>query len=269
MEGFKVHAVNRVRFVVSPLTLAVVLAVYVCPTRLFAVNPQKLPQEEKDRISEYFLRKVVRAKIHMPMTTEGISVRWNKKKQKWVVDANDFDLSHWGAGVRVGEKKAITAVKFKYDRIELWLNDGGVINTADRLLGHDPATEARRLSANGSRIKIVVDQLPVDALLFDLVKEQAAKFVDLLDEPADQHILTGEPIFTSGILAITSVPTNADLMVDGSFVGQCPARLTLPSGRHKLRVFSPGFLDWEREIDVLANSEVSLHVKLSEKQTVE
>ncbi len=238
-----------------------------------ALNPKKLPQEERDKITAHFLQKVVRAKIGMPMTTAGISVRWTKKKQQWVVDTNDHDLSYWGAGVRAGEKKAITAVKFKYDAVELWLNDGGVISTADVLFsplgGRDPEVEAKRFSANGSRIKIVVDQLPPDAPIFDLVREQAAKFVDLVDEPLDQRILTGEPVFTTGTLAITSVPTNAELVVDGSFVGQCPAKLTLPSGRHKLRVFSPGFLDWEREIDVLANSEVSLHVALTTNEKVE
>ena len=50
--------------------------------------------------------------------------------------------------------------------------------------------------------------------------------------------------------------------MDGSFVGSTPARLELGAGTHAVSIKAPGYLEWKRELRVLAGSEVSLQVSL-------
>jgi S1-C subfamily serine protease len=56
-----------------------------------------------------------------------------------------------------------------------------------------------------------------------------------------------------------SVPQNAEILVDGNFVGKAPSRLPLPAGLHLFVVKTPGHADWIRRVNVLKYSVVSLH----------
>jgi hypothetical protein len=67
---------------------------------------------------------------------------------------------------------------------------------------------------------------------------------------------------TKGAVNVSSNPTGADVMVDGSFVGNSPAALKLDAGKHTITVKSPGYKDWSREITVEAGSEVQLTANL-------
>jgi len=68
-----------------------------------------------------------------------------------------------------------------------------------------------------------------------------------------------------GIVRVSSAPDGADVYVDGSFVGNAPAQLRLPVGKHKVAVKGEGFEDWSREIEVPAFSELNLKATLSKK----
>lgn len=65
-----------------------------------------------------------------------------------------------------------------------------------------------------------------------------------------------------GRVRIESQPAGAEIYVDGSFVGSTPARLELGAGTHAVSIKAPGYLEWKRELRVLAGSEVSLQVSL-------
>jgi hypothetical protein len=67
---------------------------------------------------------------------------------------------------------------------------------------------------------------------------------------------------TKGTVNVTSNPAGADVLVDGVFVGNCPAALKLSAAKHTVTVKMPGYKDWSREITVQAGSEVQLTAKL-------
>jgi len=66
----------------------------------------------------------------------------------------------------------------------------------------------------------------------------------------------------TGVLLVSSNPDSAEVWVDGAFVGTTPAKLTLPSGKHTMKVSLQGYEDWTREVHVLSGSEVSLQATL-------
>jgi hypothetical protein len=67
---------------------------------------------------------------------------------------------------------------------------------------------------------------------------------------------------TSGSVSVSSTPDSADLYVDGVFKGNTPSTLSLAPGKHTVKITSPGYKDWEREIDVTAGSVVKLTANL-------
>lgn len=66
----------------------------------------------------------------------------------------------------------------------------------------------------------------------------------------------------AGVVLVTSNPEAAEVWVDGTFIGNTPAKLNLARGKHKVRVSLAGHKDWEREIEVFPGSEVSLSALL-------
>ena len=69
----------------------------------------------------------------------------------------------------------------------------------------------------------------------------------------------------TGTIAVSSTPDGAEISVDGAFMGNAPATLKLPPGKHVVRVALSGYKEWTREITVLAGSELKLAAAL-EKQ---
>jgi hypothetical protein len=65
-----------------------------------------------------------------------------------------------------------------------------------------------------------------------------------------------------GTVNISSNPTGADVLLDGAFVGNCPAALKLAPGKHTITVKISGYQDWSREITVQSASEVQLTANL-------
>jgi PEGA domain len=56
-------------------------------------------------------------------------------------------------------------------------------------------------------------------------------------------------------VSITSSVENADVYVDGNFVGNAPLpNYRLPAGTHKIEVRAQGFESWSRELTVAANA---------------
>lgn len=72
-----------------------------------------------------------------------------------------------------------------------------------------------------------------------------------------------EPV--KGTINVSSNPTGADILVDGDFVGNSPAALKLPPGKHTVTVKLSGYTDWSKEITVESGAEVQLTANL-EKQ---
>ena len=65
-----------------------------------------------------------------------------------------------------------------------------------------------------------------------------------------------------GVVNVISTPTGGDVLVDGEFVGNCPAALKLKPGKHTITVKRSGFKDWSREMNVQSGSNVQLAAAL-------
>ena len=57
-----------------------------------------------------------------------------------------------------------------------------------------------------------------------------------------------QSLSTKGAVNVSSNPAGADVLVDGEFVGNCPAALKLTPGKHTIAVKMSGYKDWSREI---------------------
>jgi hypothetical protein len=67
---------------------------------------------------------------------------------------------------------------------------------------------------------------------------------------------------TNGKINVISVPDGADVYVDDGFVGNAPAALKLSAGKHTVKVTQDGYKAWTKEVNVFADSEVSLKAAL-------
>lgn len=61
---------------------------------------------------------------------------------------------------------------------------------------------------------------------------------------------------------VLSEPDGADVNLDGSFVGSTPSTLELPAGTYKMSVRLAGYKNWERDVQVIGGSELTLHARL-------
>ena len=68
-----------------------------------------------------------------------------------------------------------------------------------------------------------------------------------------------------GHVAISADVDGADIYLDGKFVGNAPATFTLPAGSHKVEVKDQGGMTWERNVEVMEDSEVKLTAHLVKK----
>jgi PEGA domain len=66
----------------------------------------------------------------------------------------------------------------------------------------------------------------------------------------------------TGTVNVSSIPTGADVLIDGEFVGNSPAALKLAPGKHSVSVKSAGHKDWSKEITVQSGSDVQLTANL-------
>lgn len=59
-------------------------------------------------------------------------------------------------------------------------------------------------------------------------------------------------------MQLSSIPDSAEVYLGNAFVGNTPAVLKLPVGKHTIKLTSSGFKDWSRELDAQAGMEVHL-----------
>jgi serine protease Do len=97
----------------------------------------------------------------------------------------------------------------------------------------------------------------------------SAPFAKPLSAPADADAsadASATPIANvatrTGTVDIASDPPGAEIYVDGKFVGQTPSTIELPSGSHVIALKHDGSQDWQRDLDVLSGSKITLHPAL-------
>jgi hypothetical protein len=130
----------------------------------------------------------------------------------------------------------------------------------------------------GSILTINVQKKEGGGLDFDAGDRMADKFFEQVTQelageskqaaavkPAQPQVAVSDSVAASAAIAapagtinVQSTPPGAEVAVDGAFVGNAPAALKLPPGRHTIAVTSPGFKTWSRDLTVLAGSDASL-----------
>jgi hypothetical protein len=58
----------------------------------------------------------------------------------------------------------------------------------------------------------------------------------------------------SSRIAVSSAPDNADIEVDGNFVGNTPSTIELPPGDHVIRLTKAGYKPWQRNLRATGGS---------------
>jgi hypothetical protein len=66
-------------------------------------------------------------------------------------------------------------------------------------------------------------------------------------------------------ISVSSVPANADIEVDGSFVGSTPSMIEVTAGEHSVLVKKTGYKNWERKLKVTGGS-INLSAELEKTQ---
>ena len=69
----------------------------------------------------------------------------------------------------------------------------------------------------------------------------------------------------NGSVAVHSEPEGAEIYVDGKFVGDTPSILPLSSGTHNLVVKGEGMKVWERNLEVIRDSQTQIRAVLESK----
>jgi PEGA domain len=75
------------------------------------------------------------------------------------------------------------------------------------------------------------------------------------------------PAASSGqtTISVLSIPSGADVEVDGKFVGNTPSSVTLVSGDHGIKVSKKGYKTWERNLTTSGGA-VNLNAELEEQK---
>jgi serine protease Do len=87
----------------------------------------------------------------------------------------------------------------------------------------------------------------------DLI-EVLRKFYPQSDGAAEERPEAGV-----GTVAVAAEPSGAEIWIDGKFVGQAPSTIPLSAGLHHVEVKAAGEQTWSRDLDVLKDSQVTLH----------
>lgn len=66
----------------------------------------------------------------------------------------------------------------------------------------------------------------------------------------------------SATVSVSSDPAGADIYVDDKFVGNTPSVLHLTAGTHQIKIQASGKKTWERQLDVLRDSKLTLNPAL-------
>ncbi|MES1174233.1 MAG: TonB-dependent receptor [Myxococcales bacterium] len=73
----------------------------------------------------------------------------------------------------------------------------------------------------------------------------------------------------TGTLVVNSDERDAEVLIDGSVEGFTPALINVPVGAHRVRVFSQGFLPYNRNVQIRASQQTVLKVELQSSDAVE
>ncbi len=81
--------------------------------------------------------------------------------------------------------------------------------------------------------------------------------------PVGAVVASETPTVELGRVSFTSDDSASEIYVDGKFVGQAPATINLSAGAHHIEVKATGKRPWSRDLEVLKDSQLTLHPVLT------
>jgi serine protease Do len=128
-------------------------------------------------------------------------------------------------------------------------NSGGpLLDTHARVLG---ITTSKAIGSDGTVLQGIAFALSSEDLLEILRRFYPAASADSPSRPVQSS--------GTGTVTISSEAVTLEIFVDGKFVGQSPSVFSLPTGVHQVLVKATGRKDWQRDLDVMKDSQVALH----------
>lgn len=102
---------------------------------------------------------------------------------------------------------------------------------------------------------------PVSGINFAL---SAQDLIDVLQRfyPNADKAEVEAPASGSATVTVLSDPARAEIFLDGTFVGDTPSMLQVSAGTHKIRIEAAGKKPFEREVDILKDSKITLSASL-------
>jgi hypothetical protein len=82
--------------------------------------------------------------------------------------------------------------------------------------------------------------------------------------PAPVLTSTLQPSAPQATVTIGSTPPDADIEIDGAFVGSTPSTINVAAGSHDVAVKKKGFIDWTKKLNVTGGS-IHLNAELEQK----
>ena len=141
-----------------------------------------------------------------------------------------------------------------------WIQTDAAINAGN---SGGPLLDSRGEVIGINTIQYIRNQAdePVRGINFAL---SAQDLIDVLRRlyPASQDSEDKTLSAGSATVTVSSDPSGAEIYLDGKFVGDTPSVLQVSAGTHKIRLEAPGKKPFERDLDVLKDSQVSLNAKL-------
>jgi S1-C subfamily serine protease len=134
-------------------------------------------------------------------------------------------------------------------------NSGGpLLNGAGDVVGI--TTQKQFLSGDGR---------PLQGIGFALSSSDLLAVLQRFFPNVTQVQINQEQPKAKGHVTIAADTEGAEIFIDGKFVGNAPASFTLSSGPHKIEVKDQNGGVWQRDLEVLGESDVRLAAKLTKK----
>jgi PEGA domain len=92
-----------------------------------------------------------------------------------------------------------------------------------------------------------------------LAKQNSANELPAEKPPTARAFSAASVGSDTGVLILSSDTVGAEIYIDGKFVGDTPATISLAIGMHQIAIKASGKKDWKREIEVMKGSQVTLH----------